>query len=557
MIYRSVQKTIKIKSYTYNYFYKYQIENEALFDVIVQLAGGIGLFLLGMSLMTDSLKDMAGESLRQWLSKFTGSAYKALLSGIGFTLVLQSSTATTLATIGFVSAGVLTFTQAIGVVIGANIGTTSTGWMVALLGVKFSITHIALPLIAFGAILKLLTSGRIALIGLCLAGFGLIFFGIDQLQIAMSGMAQRIDLSVFSTESMFSKLLLVLIGLVMTILLQSSSAAITVTLAALASSTIQLEQALLLVIGQNVGTVATAVLAAIGAGVGAQRTAAVHVLFNVISAILALFILLPLFIWLYHHVQAVARLDHVLIVAAFHTAFSVLGAVFFMPLLQQMQAILIKVIPDREVPPHQYLDQASLAIPSIAIQTAQHVLYLHLYEQLNIFKQALKEGQLIHRQKLLEFDQLMIELDKYLEKIVLPESKEDRDKLISLLRIVVYARVFRSDLEQLNHVVLIRTQPKIYQIALDYLAILERCLDPLFLHNDQQVIQEFQKELSHLKQWMDEHRQDIRAEIVTYAQLHQLTAAKNVELLAAQRWLERLIAHTKRLANVLLDAHSN
>lgn len=110
-----------------------------MLEVIAQLCGGIGLFLIGMTLMTDSLKEMAGESLRLWLSKFTGSPIKAIFSGIGLTLAVQSSTATTLATIGFVSAGILTFSQAIGVIIGANIGTTSTGWMVAFLGVKFSL----------------------------------------------------------------------------------------------------------------------------------------------------------------------------------------------------------------------------------------------------------------------------------------------------------------------------------------------------------------------------------------------------------------------------------
>lgn len=146
-----------------------------MIEIIVQLCGGIGLFLLGMTLMTESLKDIAGETLRLWLSKFTGSPLTGMFSGIGFTLAVQSSTATTLATIGFVSAGVLTFSQAMGVIVGANIGTTSTGWMVAFLGVKFSITNFALPFIALGAILKLLTHGKTALFGLCLAGFGLIF----------------------------------------------------------------------------------------------------------------------------------------------------------------------------------------------------------------------------------------------------------------------------------------------------------------------------------------------------------------------------------------------
>ena len=150
-----------------------------MLNTILQLSGGIGLFLLGMSLMTDSLKALAGEALRQWLVRFTDSSLKAMFSGITITVAVQSSTATTLATIGFVSAGVLTFSNAIGVIIGANIGTTSTGWMVALLGLKFSISQLALPLIAFGAILKLLAKDRLALIGMTIAGFGLLFFIIN------------------------------------------------------------------------------------------------------------------------------------------------------------------------------------------------------------------------------------------------------------------------------------------------------------------------------------------------------------------------------------------
>ena len=128
----------------------------------MQLSGGIGLFLLGMTLMTDSLKAMAGDSLRLWLGRFTGSPIKAMFSGIGFTMLVQSSTATTLATIGFVSAGVLTFAQAIGIIIGANIGTTSTGWMVAFLGLKFSITAFALPMVGVGAMMKLLGKELVA-----------------------------------------------------------------------------------------------------------------------------------------------------------------------------------------------------------------------------------------------------------------------------------------------------------------------------------------------------------------------------------------------------------
>lgn len=524
-----------------------------MFDVIVQLCGGIGLFLLGMTLMTDSLKDMAGETLRQWLTKFTGSPLTGMCSGIGFTLAVQSSTATTLATIGFVSAGVLTFSQAIGVIIGANIGTTSTGWMVALLGVKFSITNIALPLIALGAILKLLTHGRLALLGLCIAGFGMIFFGIDQLQVAMAGFAERVDLSVLTTTDFISKLLLVLIGIVMTVLLQSSSAAITTTLAALATGVVNLEQTLLLVIGQNIGTVATAILAALGSTVSAQRTAAVHVIFNLISAILAFFFLAPLFLWLYEQVTVFAELDHVLIVAAFHTAFSLLGALLLMPLLNKFEAVICKLIPEKEQKHTQYLDQASLEVPSLAITAAERVIYLIFYDQFKIFKVALQDGALVSARKLKDQDQLMTELDQYLEKIELSELKSEQDKLTDLLRLVVYARVFRSDLENLKYAIVIRTQPTIYQVALDYVHIIESHLDDLFGHHNDDHISDFQQELLDLKQWTDEYRQENRDKIVQYAALNHLSAARNLDLLASQRWLDRLIAHSQRFANVLQE----
>ncbi|ALH94787.1 Na/Pi cotransporter family protein [Acinetobacter equi] len=524
-----------------------------MFEITIQLCGGIGLFLLGMTLMTDSLKALAGEKLRLWLSKFTGSPIKGMFSGIGFTLAVQSSTATTLATIGFVSAGVLTFSQAMGVIVGANIGTTSTGWMVALLGVKFSITSFALPFIALGAILKLLTHGKFALLGLCLAGFGLIFFGIDQLQIAMASVAHHVDLSVFTTTSFLSKLLLVFIGLVMTILLQSSSAAITTTLAALAGQAIQLEQALMLVIGQNIGTVATAILAVIGSTANAKRTAAVHVLFNVMSAIIAFFILLPLFVWLYDYIPIIHFLDHVIIVAAFHTAFSVVGALFFMPFLTKFGRLIIYFIPDNQKERTEYLDQASLSVPALAISTAERVLFLNLYDQLCIFRNALTDGTLVTENKLRDFDNLISDLDLYLEKIALPELIEDREKLIFLLRLAVYIRVLRSDLDDLNYALSIRAQPKIFQVALDYVNILDHSLNELFVQRNQLKVENFHEELLSLKQWADEHRKETREKIIEYVQLNKLSAARNLDLLAAQRWLDRLIAHTQRLANVMSE----
>lgn len=223
-----------------------------MFSDLSTLAGGIGLFLLGMVLMSDSLKALAGESLRTALSHLTGKPMKALMAGIGATVAVQSSTATTMATIGFVSAGLLSFGNAIGVIIGANIGSTSTGWIVAVLGMKFSISALAMPIIGLGALMKLLGKDRLALVGLVLCGFGLLFVGIDFLQQAMADLAQHIDLSRFAADSWGARLVLVVIGIVMTIVLQASSAALATTLAALSAGTIDFAQATSLVIGQNI-----------------------------------------------------------------------------------------------------------------------------------------------------------------------------------------------------------------------------------------------------------------------------------------------------------------
>lgn len=525
-----------------------------MFDIFAQLCGGIGLFLLGMSLMTDSLKEIAGESLRLWLARFTGSPIRAMNSGIIFTLIVQSSTATTLATIGFVSAGVLTFAQAIGVVIGANIGTTSTGWLVALLGVKFSIGVIALPIIALGALAKILTQGRIGLFGLVLAGFGLIFYGIELLQIAMSGLSDQIDLSILKTETWSDKLLLVLLGIAMTLILQSSSAAITATIAALATQVIQLEQALLLVIGQNVGTVATAVLATIGANASAKRTAAVHVIFNIVSAVFAFWILCPLFVWLYQTQFVLSEIEPVLIVAAFHTAFSLLGAAMFLPMIEPLKTLLSRLFPANEDHLLQRLDSVSLSVPALALAAAENVLFELIWQQQNWIRSSIKTGVYLTSNQLKNHEESIIKLQEYLSKIEVSEDHLLYPRLFNLLRALVYLKVFRSDLEQLTLMQSIRMQPMLYQMALDYSNILDQ------YWNDLGDIKSFNQnhalfdELQNLKKWTKERRIELRENIQNYAQDHHLSAAKTLELLAAHRWLDRIIAHHHRFMRVLVDA---
>ncbi len=362
-----------------------------LLAILPVLLGGVGLFLVGMILMSDGLKAAAGSSLQRILERFTGSTFSAFLSGVGLTALVQSSSATTVATIGFVSAGLL-FTASIGVIIGANVGTTSTGWIVSLLGLKLNVGAVALPLIGVGALLRLLSAGRRANLGMALAGFGLIFIGIDFLQEGMGDLAQRIDFAVFSTAALGGRLALVLAGVVMTVLLQSSSAAVALTLTALYSGAIDQSHAAYLVIGQNLGTTVTAALASVGASTPARRTALAQILFNLITGLLAFVLtdqLLALVNWI---TGAWGNSEPAVTIALYHTLFNLLGALLFLPLIDPFAHFLEKLIPDRGPVFTRHLDRSLLQVPAVAVETSTRALREIAVACLNVAVHLLESG---------------------------------------------------------------------------------------------------------------------------------------------------------------------
>ncbi len=339
------------------------------------LLGGIGLFLLGMVLMTDSLKLVAGDALRRILSRFVSGPLSAMTSGAVSTAIVQSSSATTLTTIGFVSAGLITFPQAVGVIFGANLGTTSTGWIVSLLGFKLDLTVVTLPMIGIGVLMRLLLRGTWSHAGLALAGFGLIFVGIDQLQDAMAGLTQYVDPTRVSGDTFTGRILLALLGVAMTIVMQSSSAAVATTLAALNTQAISLDQAAVLVIGQNVGTTLKVILVSIGASTAVKRTAAAHILFNVVTAGVA-FVLLTPFVtvvrWAMHGWEPTPG---VLTIAAFHTAFNLLGVLLFLPWLKQFSRLVERLVQQRGAVLTRHLDKAVATVPAVAIEATIRTLH--------------------------------------------------------------------------------------------------------------------------------------------------------------------------------------
>ncbi|HKD01201.1 MAG TPA: Na/Pi symporter, partial [Terriglobales bacterium] len=335
----------------------------------ISVLGGVGLFLLGMSVMTGGLKALAGSKLRTTLSKAAATPLSGTFWGAFVTLIVQSSSATTMTTIGLVSAGLLTFSQGLGLVFGANIGTTGTAWLIALIGVRVSLTAYALPMIFVGALVMLLGRGRLAASGGALAGFALVLFGLTTLQQGMGGLAERLhpaDLpAVFGPglswwSSLFGAVTLIVVGVAMTAVMQSSTAAVAVTLSAHFAGAIALDQACALIIGQNIGTATSSALAAIGASSTAKRLAVAYILFKLVAAVIAL-VLFPVTIPLL--VRASKTIDGVTLLAGYHTAYNVVGVVVLLPLIDRFTRFVERILPERASPLTRCLDPATLVTP--------------------------------------------------------------------------------------------------------------------------------------------------------------------------------------------------
>lgn len=336
-------------------------------EAILRACGGLGLFLLGMFVMTDGLKALAGARLQRFLARFTTSPTTGALTGAATTAVIQSSSATTIAAVGFVSAGLLSFPQALGILFGANIGTTVTGWIIALIGFKLQLGTAALPLVLVGALLRLLGRDRAATIGQAVAGFGLIFVGIDMLRQGLGAFEGVITPESFPDGTILGLLLLALIGLTITLVTQSSSAGVATAITAVSAGNISLTQAAAMVIGMDVGTTVTAYIASIGASTAARRTGVAHVVYNLMTAVLAMLLLRPYMgAW---RAMSPSMMEHdpEIVLVAFHSFFNALGVVLVLPLTGRFAALICWMLPEREAALTKRLDTRLLADPGMAL----------------------------------------------------------------------------------------------------------------------------------------------------------------------------------------------
>jgi len=333
---------------------------------LLTAAGGIGLFLLGMAVLTDGLRALAGNTLRFWLRHSTGNRFTGVLTGIATTALVQSSSATTVATIGFVGAGLITFPQSLGIIFGANIGTTLTGWLVAVLGFKLNLATLMMPVVLVGILMRMFGRGRWKHLGWALAGFSLLFFGIAAMQSGMASLTDVVSPADFPPDSLVGRLLLVLIGVAITLVTQSSSAGVATALAALTAGAISFPQAAAMVIGMNVGTTFTAALATVGGSLASRRTGYAHVIYNVMTGIMAFGLLGPLG-WLMKSGYAAGLAgDPLLSLVAFHTAFNVLGVVAVIGFTEHFARLIVWLVPERGPHLTARLDDRLLSDPHAA-----------------------------------------------------------------------------------------------------------------------------------------------------------------------------------------------
>ena len=338
---------------------------------ILLAIGGLGLFLVGMQVLTDGLRGLAGSALRRWLVRTTKTPLSGALTGALTTAIIQSSSATTITAIGFVGAGLLTFSHALGIIFGANIGTTITGWMVAIIGFKLHLTEIVMPLVLVGALLKLFGHGRIAHSGWALAGFSLLFIGIGALQEGMTTFEGLLTPQSFPDDTLLGRAQLVLLGILITVVTQSSSAGVATALVAIGAGAISFSQAAALVIGMDVGTTFTAAVATLGGSVASRRTGYAHVIYNILTGIMAFALLTPYTAIASNMANLTTAEDAQIALVAFHTSFNVLGVLLVIGFTDQFARLIRRLVPEQGPQLQNRLDNRLLQEPEAALDAAE------------------------------------------------------------------------------------------------------------------------------------------------------------------------------------------
>ena len=427
----------------------------------LELIGALGLFLYGMKVMSDALQKLAGDKMRGILSKMTSNRLSGVITGVGITTLIQSSSATTVMVVSFVNAGLLKLSGAIAVIMGANIGTTVTAWIISLLGFEFSTTLIVFPLIAVATPLLFIKKRKS--LGEFFVGFALLFMGLDALKNGVPDFTQPEYAEVLSfigslsDSGYFSILLFVLIGTILTVIVQSSSAMMAVTLVMCSQGLIGFEVAAALVLGENIGTTITANMAALMANATAKRAARAHLVFNLIGVCWILILFKPFLFFISKFMLATKGIDPMQSTAAipvalscFHSFFNLLNTSVLVWFIPSIEKLVNKMVPanDEEEFRLKFIPTGLMSASELSIEPAKKEIeafskrVVRMYEfipDLFVEKDDKKFDYLMQRTKKYEeiTDRMEVEIANYLTKVSENElSLGASQEISSMLRIV-------------------------------------------------------------------------------------------------------------------------
>ena len=443
--------------------------NYGLLDFLT-LVGSLGLFLFGMKMMSESLQKVAGDKMRNILAAMTSNRFKGILTGMLVTMVVQSSSATTVMVVSFVNAGLLNLVQSIGVIMGANIGTTFTAWLISLLGFKFQISALALPLIGLSFPLLFSKNKKRQSWGELVIGFSLLFMGLDFLKSSVPNIGENPEilsfLSSYTNLGMGSVAIFIVIGTLLTVVIQSSSATMALTLVMCNQGWISYELAAAMVLGENIGTTITANIAAAVANVSAKRAARAHLIFNIFGVIWMFFI----FKW-YIGTIASTLIDMGAIdpfqnpegvpiaLSVFHSSFNLINTFLLVWFTPQIVKLVTKLIPIKEMEEEEFrLKHIGIGIMSTAelslLQAKKEIVIYskRTTKMFGIVRELFKETNDKNFQQIFEriakyediSDRVEVEIATYLNKVSSHDLSEESSKRLQAMFKII------SDIESIS-----------------------------------------------------------------------------------------------------------
>lgn len=513
---------------------------------ILMLVGGIGLFLLGMLVLTDGLRGLAGDSLRRILALSTRSPATGAAAGALTTAIIQSSSATTITAIGFVGAGLLSFKQALGIIFGANIGTTITGWMVAILGFKLQLGDIALPLLFVAVLLRMFARGRWQQGGWALAGFSLLFIGIAVTQDGMQAFEGLVTPESFPDDTLIGRFQLVLIGALITVVTQSSSAGVATALIALSAEAITFPQAAAMVIGMDVGTTFKAALATIGGSTASRQTGFAHVIYNLLTGMMAFALLGPYTSFVEPWVSDGATGDAQISLVAFHTIFNTLGVLLVLPFAGAFARLVIWAVPQRGPPLLRRLDERVLGDASAATDAAMGTLRAIAGDLLLALSVLLNPAtrHSVDVGRLREIDDAIEVTRRFVERIKTePKQKAVHSRHLAAMHVLDHLDRLHQRCTQRARIAALDSEPRLRRltkILRDNVAALPDA-DALLAEERFDRIRALLRDQRHL----------FRSRTLTSASSHRIDADTALTRLDSIRWLHRAAYHVWRIVHHL------